>query len=100
VTAEAEPAAAVAVCYGRGVLELARGQDRDALDAFRAAEKMAGRLDTSNPVNPEARTLQMLALVRISDVEAAEEALGGLDERAAGTRRRARRHGRSAARPG
>ena len=82
VTAEAEPAAAVAVCYGRGVLELARGQDRDALAAFRAAEKMAGRLDTSNPVIPGARTLQMLALVRISDVEAAEEALGGLDERA------------------
>ena len=80
VTAEAEPAAAVAVCYGRGVLELARGQDRDALAAFRAAEKMAGRLDTSNPVIPEARTLQMLALVRISDVEAAEQALGGLDE--------------------
>ena len=80
VTAEAEPAAAVAVCYGRGVLELARGQDRDALAAFRAAEKMAGRLDTSNPVIAEARTLQMLALVRISDVEAAEQALGGLDE--------------------
>ena len=44
VRAEAEPAAALAVHYTRGLLELARGRDADALAAFRAAERLAGRL--------------------------------------------------------
>jgi LuxR family transcriptional regulator, maltose regulon positive regulatory protein len=45
VTAEAEPAARMAIHYTRGRLELARGQDADALAAFEAAERLAGRLD-------------------------------------------------------
>ena len=42
--AEAEPAAGLAVRYVRGLLELARGRDADALAAFQAAERLAGRL--------------------------------------------------------
>ena len=42
VRAEAEPAAALAVHYTRGLLELVRGRDADALAAFRAAERPAG----------------------------------------------------------
>jgi LuxR family transcriptional regulator, maltose regulon positive regulatory protein len=80
VTAEAEPAAAVAVCYGRGILELARGRDRDALAAFRAAERLAGRLDVPNLVVPRARAMQMSVLVRLGDTERAEQALAGLEE--------------------
>ena len=44
IRAEAEPAAAMAVYYVRGLLELARGRDADALAAFRAAERLAGHL--------------------------------------------------------
>ena len=44
IRAEAEPAAGLAVRYLRGVLELARGRDADALAAFQAAERLAGRL--------------------------------------------------------
>jgi LuxR family transcriptional regulator, maltose regulon positive regulatory protein len=82
VTAEAEPATATAVCYTRGTLELARGRDQDALAAFRAAERLAGRLDAPNFVVPRARTLQLLALVRLGDTEHAEQTLAGLDDRA------------------
>ena len=44
VRPEAEPAAALLVYYGRGLVELGRGRDREALAAFQAAERMAGRL--------------------------------------------------------
>ena len=43
VRAEAEPAEAMAVYYVRGLLELARGRDADALTAYQAAERLAGR---------------------------------------------------------
>ena len=82
VTAEAEPAAAGGVCYARGVLELARGRDRDALAASLAAERVAGRLNVPNLVVPLARAMQMLILVRLGDIERAEQTLAGLDERA------------------
>jgi LuxR family maltose regulon positive regulatory protein len=80
VTAEAEPGAAAGVCYGRGVLELARGRDRDALAAFQAAERLAGRLDAPNLVIPRARAQQMFVLVRLGDTERAEQALAGTEE--------------------
>jgi LuxR family maltose regulon positive regulatory protein len=81
VTAEAEPAAAAGVCYSRGVLELARGRDQDALAAFQAAERLAGRLEAPNLVASRARALQIFALVRLGDTERAEQALAGLGER-------------------
>ena len=80
MTAEAEPGAAAGVCYGRGVLELARGRDRDALAAFQAAERLAGRLDAPNLVIPRARAQQMFVLVRLGDTERAEQALAGMEE--------------------
>ena len=42
--AETEPAAVLGMHRARGVLELARGRDADALAAFQAAERLAGRL--------------------------------------------------------
>ena len=82
VTAEAEPGAAAVVSMVRGVMEVARGEDQDALGAFRAAERLAGRLDAPNSAVPEARAWQMLVLVRLGDTERAERILAGLDERA------------------
>src|SRR5260370_18383091 len=42
VRADAEPAAGLGVYYVRGLLELARGRDADALAAFQAREVLAG----------------------------------------------------------
>jgi LuxR family transcriptional regulator, maltose regulon positive regulatory protein len=80
VTAEAEPAAAIAVCFSRGVLGLARGRDREALAAFRAAERAAGRLDVPNLVIPQPRALQMFVLVRLGEIDPAEQFLAGLND--------------------
>jgi LuxR family maltose regulon positive regulatory protein len=81
VTAEAEPGAAAVVSIARGILEAARGRDQDALAAFRAAERLAARLNAP-PVVPEARAWQMFVLVRLGATGDAEEALAGLEERA------------------
>ncbi len=55
IRAEAEPAAALAVRYVRGLLELARGRDADALAAFQAAERLAGRLAAPSLHGPRGR---------------------------------------------
>jgi LuxR family transcriptional regulator, maltose regulon positive regulatory protein len=81
VTAEAEPAAGMAVCFSRGVLELARGRDREALAAFRAAERAAGRLDVPNLVISPPRALQMFVLVRLGEIDPAKQFLAGLNDR-------------------
>ena len=43
VRPEAEPTVALLVLYGRGLVELGRGRDREALAAFQAADRMARR---------------------------------------------------------
>jgi LuxR family transcriptional regulator, maltose regulon positive regulatory protein len=78
VTAEAEPAARMAVCYTRGRLELARGRDADALAAFGAAERLAGRLDAPHLLVARARAMQLSVLVRLGDIEHAEQVLADL----------------------
>jgi LuxR family maltose regulon positive regulatory protein len=80
VTAEAEPAARMAVHYTRGRLELARGRDADALAAFRAAERLAGRLDAPHLLVARARAMQLSVLVRLGDTEHAEQVLADLGE--------------------
>ena len=80
VRAEAEPAAALAVHYVRGRLELARGRDADALAAFQAAERLAGRLAAPHQLVTPARALLLHALVRLGDTERAEQALAGLGD--------------------
>jgi LuxR family maltose regulon positive regulatory protein len=81
VRAEAEPAAAMLVCYVRGVLELARGLDADALAAFRAAERLPGRLGAPHMLVPSMQALMLLALVRLGETERVEQALADLGER-------------------
>jgi len=78
VRADAEPAVAVTVHHVRGLLELARGRDADALAAFRAAEQLAGLLAAPHYLVPGARARQLLALLRLGKTEQAEQALAEL----------------------
>jgi LuxR family maltose regulon positive regulatory protein len=80
VTAEAEPAARLAVHYVRGRLELGRGRDADALAAFRAAERLAARLDAPNLLLARARAMQVYILVRLGDTERAEQMHAGFGD--------------------
>ncbi len=78
--AEAEPAAVLGMHRARGVLELARGRDADALDAFQAAERLGGRLTAPHMLLTPARALLLHTLVRLGEVERAEQTLAGLGE--------------------
>ena len=62
------------------MLELARGRDADALAAFRAAERLAGRLAAPHLLVTRARAMLLHALVRLGETERAEQALAGLGE--------------------
>jgi LuxR family transcriptional regulator, maltose regulon positive regulatory protein len=77
---EAEPAVALLIHHGRGQLQLARGRDADALAAFRAAERLAGRLAAPPLLVPSARALVLYALVRLGEAERAEQVLAGLSD--------------------
>ena len=80
IRAEAEPAAGMSVCYIRGQLELARGQGRQALAAFQAAEQLAGHVAAPHLLATRARAQQMLALTRLGETERAEQVLVGLSD--------------------
>jgi len=71
---------AVTVHSVRGLLELTRGRDADALAAFRAAEQLAGRLAAPHYLVPAARARKLQALVRLGEKEHAEQALAELGE--------------------
>ncbi len=80
VRPDAEPAAGVRVHSVRGLLQLARGRDADALAAFRAAERLGGFLAAPQYLLTAARAWQLLALVRLGETEQAEQTLAGLGE--------------------
>jgi LuxR family maltose regulon positive regulatory protein len=79
--AETDPAAVLGMHHARGVLELARGRDADALAAFQAAERLGGRLTAPHMLLTPARAWILHVLVRLGEVERAEQALAGLGER-------------------
>ena len=56
-----------------GVLELGRGRDADALAAFRAAERLAGRLAAPHLLLARARAMLLHILPRLGDTEAPSE---------------------------
>jgi LuxR family maltose regulon positive regulatory protein len=78
LTADAQPATGHVIRYIRGLLELARGRDADALAALRAAEPLALRLAAPHYTVPRARALLVHALVRLGEIEGAEQALADL----------------------
>jgi LuxR family transcriptional regulator, maltose regulon positive regulatory protein len=80
VRPEAEPAAALGVYYTRGVLELARGRDGDAVAAFGAAERLAGPLPAPHVLAARARAVRLQALVRLGEAERVERVLASLGE--------------------
>jgi LuxR family maltose regulon positive regulatory protein len=80
VRPEADPTAGLLVCYGRGLLELARGHFTDALAAFRAAEPLAGLLAAPQLLLRRVQALRLQAMVRLGETEHAERALAELDE--------------------
>jgi LuxR family transcriptional regulator, maltose regulon positive regulatory protein len=79
--AEAEPAGALKIRSHRGLLELARGRDADALAAFQAADRLAGRLAEPNLMAIANRSFLVQILVRLGETDHAEQALAGLGDR-------------------
>jgi hypothetical protein len=75
--AEAEPAAGLAIRCMRGLLELARGRDADALAAFQAGDRLAERLAEPNLMVPGIRSFLVQTLVGLGETERAEQYLGG-----------------------
>jgi len=80
IKADAEPAAELAVRYIRGLVELSRGRFADALTAFLAAERLAGRLAAPHLLVPSTWAHLVYSLVRLGDTERAEQVLAGLSE--------------------
>jgi LuxR family maltose regulon positive regulatory protein len=78
--ADAEPAEGLAVRLIRGVLEMARGRDADALAAFEAADRLAGHLAEPSLLEPSNRSLLVQTLVRLGQIERAEQALAELGD--------------------
>jgi len=78
--AETEPAAGAGVFYVRGVLELGRGRDADALAALQAAERLARRPAEPPYFLAPVRALRLLALIRLGETARAEQDLAGLGE--------------------
>ena len=77
---DAEPVVALAVLHVRGRLELARGRDREALEVFRAAERLSRHLPPDHPQPTVTRVWLVHTLVHLGETEAAERMLGSLGE--------------------
>src|SRR5690242_10928901 len=86
VRAEVEPAAGMRLYYGRGMLEFVSGRHDAALNAFQAAERLAGSLVTPHTLAPRLRSHLLQTLVRTGETRRVEQALADLDgpERARG----------------
>jgi LuxR family transcriptional regulator, maltose regulon positive regulatory protein len=83
--AEAEPAARLALCHMRGLLELARGRPSNALAAFQTAERLARLLVTPHTYATLMRAHLLQTLVRLGETGRAEAALAGMDQHERGT---------------
>jgi LuxR family transcriptional regulator, maltose regulon positive regulatory protein len=77
---EAEPAVALMIRWTRGLLELAHGRDADALAAFQAADRLAGRFAEPGLMVPANRSFLVQTLVRLGETERAEQYLAGLGD--------------------
>ena len=78
--ADAQPATGHVIRYLRGLLELARGRNADALAALRGVEPLARRLAAPHYTVRRSRALLVHALVRLGDTDGAEQALAELDD--------------------
>src|SRR5256885_4968093 len=89
--ADAAPSAGVLLYQARGMLEMARGRDQEALAAFRLADRLAGLLVTKHPRLMPPRAYIVRLLVRVGETGRAEAVLAKLDpaERESGEMRTA-----------
>ena len=79
VRAEVEPAAGMRLYYGRGMLEFVSGRHDAALNAFQAAERLAGSLVTPHTLAPRLRSHLLQTLVRTGETQRVEQTLADLD---------------------
>jgi LuxR family transcriptional regulator, maltose regulon positive regulatory protein len=78
--AKLEPAAGLALCHARGLLELAHGRPGQALAAFQAAERLTGQLVTPHMFTTRMRAHLLQTLVQLGETGRAEAALAGMDQ--------------------
>jgi LuxR family transcriptional regulator, maltose regulon positive regulatory protein len=78
--AEAEPSGAMGIRLARGLLELARGRDADALATFQAADLLAGRLAEPCLRVLRIRSFLVQTLVRLGEIERAEHIVASLGD--------------------
>jgi LuxR family transcriptional regulator, maltose regulon positive regulatory protein len=78
--AETHPAPRLSILGLRGVLELVRGQDTEALATFRAAEQLARRLVAPHHTLPPTQAMVVHTLVRLGETERAEQVLAALGQ--------------------
>ena len=81
IRSEVELATGVLLHASRALLHLIRGQHREALTAFHAAQQLSAPL-TAHALTPIVDAHALVARVRIGDIDAAELALAGLDDQA------------------
>lgn len=79
--AETEPAAGLGMHYTRGVLELTRGANADALAAFRRAERLTQDLVAPHLLARPARALLLHTLIRLGELDNAERDLAEVSAR-------------------
>jgi LuxR family transcriptional regulator, maltose regulon positive regulatory protein len=79
-SAEADPAVGLIIRLIRGLLEMARGRDADALAAFQAADRLAARLAEPNLLVHGNRSFLVQTLVRLGETERAEQTLAALSD--------------------
>jgi LuxR family maltose regulon positive regulatory protein len=78
--AEAEPAQEMAIRLTRGLLEVGRGRVADGLAAIEAADRLAARLAEHSLLALPTRAFLVHTLVRLGEIERAEQALAELDD--------------------
>jgi LuxR family maltose regulon positive regulatory protein len=78
--AEVEPAAGMRLRYARGLLEIVSGRPEAALDAFRAAERLAALLVTEHILARRLRSHVLQTLVRLGETQRVDRALAEMGE--------------------
>jgi LuxR family transcriptional regulator, maltose regulon positive regulatory protein len=76
----AQPAASAVRRFARGVFEMMRNRDAEAVVAFQAADLLARRLDAPHYLIPWIQATQLLAMVRLGQTEPSRQYLAGLSD--------------------
>jgi LuxR family maltose regulon positive regulatory protein len=80
LTAELEPAEGSLLYRSRGVLELARGRDQEALDALRAATRLEELLAVPHALAAQTRAMALQTMLRLGQAERVAELIDELDD--------------------